>query len=156
MGPIRGLQHLRLFVRPLRWEAALRFYGETLGLRLRDRDPASSWAVFALPRGATLGLERVDPADAAGESLAGRFTGVAFAVKSLAQALRLLRKEGVEVLSPPLQEAWGGAVAHVRDPAGNVLTLAEAPAARGKGRGTARRARGRAKGRSKASRGRAP
>jgi len=145
VSEIRGLHHLRLFVRPLRWEATVRFYGETLGLRLQDRDPASAWAVFALPRGATLGLERVDPADDTGASLAGRFTGVALEVKSVAQALRLMRKAGIEVLSPPLKEAWGGTVAHLRDPAGNVLTLSETRAGRpaARGRGKARRARGR-------------
>ena len=142
MGPIRGLHHLRLFVRPMRWEATLRFYGETLGLRMRDRDAAAAWAVFSLPRGATLGLERVDPSDSTGASLAERFTGVALEVESIPRALRLLRKAGIEVLSPPLKEAWGGTVAHVRDPAGNVLTLAEAPAGR-RARGKARRARGR-------------
>lgn len=152
MGPIRGLQHLRLFVRPLRWDATVRFYGETLGLPLRERDGASAWAVFSLPRGASLGLERVDPDDQTGASLAGRFTGVALEVENVNRALKILRKAGVEVLSPPLKEAWGGTVAHVRDPAGNVLTLSEAA-----GRGKARRpARGRGKGRSKAARRRAP
>jgi uncharacterized glyoxalase superfamily protein PhnB len=38
-------------------------------------------------------------------------------------AYRCLRDRGVEFPGPPERQAWGGLLAHFRDPDGNVITL---------------------------------
>lgn len=125
MPRIRGLQHLRLFVLPGQWEKARRFYSETLGLRLRHRDDGAGYAVYGLPRRATLGLERVGGKNAEERELAGRFVGVSFEVDDLRALYRAGSRAGVKFDSPPRTQGWGGSVAHFRDPAQNVLTLVE-------------------------------
>lgn len=47
---IRGLAHVRVFVRPGQWSASLSFYRKALGLKCLD--PATG--LFALPDGLTL------------------------------------------------------------------------------------------------------
>lgn len=31
--------------------------------------------------------------------------------------------KGVEFMAPPQQQSWGGGIAHLRDPAGNIVSL---------------------------------
>jgi uncharacterized glyoxalase superfamily protein PhnB len=51
-----------------------------------------------------LALERVDPSDEEGRAL-------------------VLAERGVEFVGPPEKQSWGGVLAHLRDPDGNILTL---------------------------------
>jgi uncharacterized glyoxalase superfamily protein PhnB len=44
-------------------------------------------------------------------------------VADIAGLYENLRSRGVEFLAPPEQQPWGGALAHLRDPDGNILTL---------------------------------
>ena len=114
---------VRVFVRD--FERAVRFYNDTLGMKLSSRSDDMGWAQFTLG-GADLALERdrgEDEDDGDDESLVGRFVGVSLAVDDIDQTYERLLARGVEFLRPPQKMPWGGVLAHFRDPDGNVLTL---------------------------------
>ncbi len=115
---------VRVFVSD--WERAIRFYTETLGMTLASRADEYGWAQLDTGEG-QLALERVDPADAEGRSFVGRFIGVSLEVPDIAATYDTLVERGVEFLSPPRQQPWGGILAHLKDPDGNVLTLLGRP-----------------------------
>ena len=50
-----------------------------------------------------------------------------FGVDDIGQEYRRLVKEGVEFIRPPEQEHWGGWVATLKDPDGNILQLLQLP-----------------------------
>jgi catechol 2,3-dioxygenase-like lactoylglutathione lyase family enzyme len=120
---------VRVFVRD--WPRAIRFYTETLGIPLASRSDEFGWA--QLDTGAAqLALERFRPGeeeeapDSEGD-LVGRFLGVSLAVADIDATYRRLRSRGVEFLEPPAVMPWGGVLAHLRDPDGNVVTLVGTP-----------------------------
>jgi predicted enzyme related to lactoylglutathione lyase len=117
---------VRVFVRD--FERAVRFYTEALGMKLSFRDDSLGWAQLATA-GAELALERDrgEREDGGDEELVGRFVGVSLAVEDIEQVYETLRARGVEFLRPPEKMPWGGVLAHLRDPDGNVLTLAGRP-----------------------------
>jgi len=119
------LSALRIFVNDL--DAARRFYGEALGLPLRDAAPRQGWLVFDAD-GVRLVIELFDSAAAPerGEYM-GRFLGVSFEVSDLADEYRRLLDLGVRFVGPPEQQPWGGTLATLFDPAGNVLQLVQYP-----------------------------
>ena len=111
---------MRIFVRS--WPEASAFYGETLGLEARFRNDEIGWAEYSV--GAPcLGIERVEPGDAEGEALVGRLVGISLHVKDIEATYRDLSAKGVSFEAPPEEQAWGGKLAHFKDPDGNVLTL---------------------------------
>jgi predicted enzyme related to lactoylglutathione lyase len=102
-------------------DAARCFYGGTLGLsELWVTDTAVGYDV-----GATLIVELED--ESASPSAVGRVIGCTLAVDDIDATYARLNTEGVEFLSPPEAQPWGGTIAHFRDAAGNVLTLMGAP-----------------------------
>lgn len=111
---------VRVFVTD--WERALAFYCETLGIPTTFRSDELGWAQLATGEG-QLALERVTPGDREAEDLVGRFVGVSLEVADLEATHRTLVERGVEFLAPPEAQPWGGVLAHLRDPDGNVLTL---------------------------------
>ena len=114
------LYAVRIFVRS--WPEACAFYGETLGLEARFRNDEIGWAEYSV--GAPcLGIERVEPGDAEGEALVGRLVGISLHVKDIEATYRDLSAKGVSFEAPPEEQAWGGKLAHFKDPDGNVLTL---------------------------------
>ena len=114
------LSVVRVFVTD--WARAVRFYTETVGIPAVVRDDSAGWAQLDTGPG-QLALERVDPGDEEGRALVGRFVGVSLAVADVELAYRRLRDRGVEFPGPPERQAWGGLLAHLRDPDGNVITL---------------------------------
>jgi len=54
---------------------------------------------------------------------------VSLTVDDVARTYEELAKRGVDFVSPPAKQPWGGVIAHFRDPDGNVLTLLGAPSA---------------------------
>ena len=70
-----------------------------------------------------LSLERVDVSDDEGRALIGRFVGVSLEVADIFATHKFLATRGVEFVSPPEKQPWGGVLAHLRDPDGNILTL---------------------------------
>jgi predicted enzyme related to lactoylglutathione lyase len=102
------------------WARAVRFYSETLGMPVASRSDEMGWAELETGEG-RLALERTDESDS--EGLVGRFVGVSLEVPDIETAHRVLAARGVEFVSPPEKQPWGGVLAHLRDPDGNILTL---------------------------------
>src|ERR1700730_11688350 len=113
------LSIVRIFV--TEWERAVRFYTETLGIPLGFRDDAAGWAQLDTGEG-QLALERVELSDAEGRALVGRFVGVTLEVPDILAAHTHLVERGVDFVEPPERQPWGGILAHLRDPDGNVIT----------------------------------
>ena len=111
---------VRIFVHD--WEAAVAFYRDALGFALTNREDAYHWAEFDAG-GPTLAVERLDRSDPEARGLVGRYVGVTLRVPDIEAAHRELEARGVDFLAPPRQQPWGGVLAHLRDPEGNVLTL---------------------------------
>lgn len=114
------LYAVRVFVTD--WERAMRFYTETLGMRPAYRSDEMGWAQMATGEG-QLAIERVDASNQEAKQLVGRFVGVSLQVPDITATYRTLVERGVEFTAPPQKQAWGGVLAHLRDPEGNVLTL---------------------------------
>ena len=114
------LSVVRVFVTD--WHRAVRFYTETLEMPLAFRSDEFGWAQFDTGEG-QIALERVDPSDAEGRALVGRFVGVSLQVPDILATHRTLVERGVVFTAPPERQGWGGVLAHFRDPEGNVLTL---------------------------------
>jgi ADP-ribosyl-[dinitrogen reductase] hydrolase len=122
--PAFDLIVVRVFVRD--WPRALAFYRDTLGIPVAFVDEELGWAQLATGQG-QLALERARSEEAEGEekgSLVGRFLGVSLAVPDVDATYESLVSKGVSFLGPPEVMPWGGVLAHLRDPDGNVLTLA--------------------------------
>lgn len=104
------------------WPESLRFYRDTVGLTLSFVDEEFGWAQFDLGS-INLGLERCDAGDPESSELVGRFVGLSIEVADIDATCDTLAANGVEFIGPPEKQAWGGVLAHFRDPDGNVLTL---------------------------------
>ncbi len=117
LGRLMELYGVRIFVDDL--ERAFDFYGRVLGLPVAwDGGDAVG---FQAGRGVLI-VEHEDPAGPEGH-LVGRFLGVSLEVPDIEATHRALAAAGVAFEAPPQRMAWGGRLAHFRDPAGNVLTL---------------------------------
>lgn len=115
-----SLYVVRLF--STRWEDSFAFYRDTVQFPVMFADSDMGWAQFELG-GAYLGLERADPEDAESQAYVGRFVGVSIQVDDIGAIYDRLVARGVEFLSPPVRQPWGGTLAHFKDPDGNILTL---------------------------------
>lgn len=114
------LYAVRVFVTD--WERSLHFYSEILGIPIAFRGDDMGWAELETGD-AKLALERMDPNDPEAEKLIGRFVGASLQVDDIAGTYSSLVERGVEFLTPPEQQPWGGTLAHFLDPDRNVLTL---------------------------------
>ena len=114
------LTAVRVFVTD--WDRAIRFYSETLEMPVAYRSDQTGWAQMATGE-CQLALERVDPSDQEGGALVGRFIGVSLQIPDILAAYKTLVERGVDFVAPPEKQAWGGVLAHLRDPDGNVVTL---------------------------------
>ena len=128
LGPIRAV---RIFCREL--AVARRFYRDQL--RLSELTATSDWLVYDAG-GVQIVVEVASGEDTDGEDaaespdsarLVGRFCGISFAVDDAARVCAELVTVGVDVVGAPEQMAWGGTLAHIADPDGNVLTLVQYP-----------------------------
>lgn len=117
LGPINAV---RVFVFDL--PAAQAFYEDTLGLRLQHGN--GDVAVFDAGS-CSLIVERADPDDEEERGFVGRFLGVSFSVHDVQAAYDDLSAKGVRFDGAPERQPWGGVLAHLLDPAGNVLTLVQ-------------------------------
>ena len=115
---------VRVFVTD--WDRAIQFYTETLGIPATFRSDETGWAQLATGEG-QLALERAAPDDSEAQELVGRFVGVSLQVPDIEATHKTLVERGVEFLAPPEKQAWGGVLAHFRDPDRNVITLLGSP-----------------------------
>ena len=104
---------------------ALRFYRDTLGLRLAFFDKEHNWVCFDAGKGATFSL--TVPWSRASHKLVGVPTGVSFQVDDIAATYKALRRKRVKFGFPPREEPWGGLLANFQDPDGNKYFLLQLP-----------------------------
>lgn len=105
------------------WLSACEFYEKKLGLALEFKDESFGWAEFNVG-GAKFGIERVDE-DASSEdkALIGRFLGISLQVNDVQATYEELQAKGVEFITKPEKQEWGGTLANFKDTSGNVITL---------------------------------
>jgi lactoylglutathione lyase len=111
---------IRVFVRD--WRRALAFYHETLGIPIRFESEDLGWAQLDTGE-CSLAVERLEPGDPEAGELIGRDVGVSLQVEDIHATHQRLLSRGVEFVGAPEREAWGGVLAHLRDPEGNTITL---------------------------------
>jgi lactoylglutathione lyase len=104
------------------WAASAAFYRDILELPEKFSDAEMGWAEFDVG-GPSLAVERADPEESEHPDLVGRFLGVSLAVDDIEALHATLVTRGVKFLGPPSRQPWGGVLAHLEDPDGNVLTL---------------------------------
>jgi len=117
------IAYVNVFVKDI--EKAVAFYESILGLTSKFSDPEHGYAsIDAGP--VQLGLAVAGPDQA---ELVGRHTGVGLAVEDLKAEHARLTALGVSFPMPPSKQPWGGFMALVADPDGNVFYLDEVAAA---------------------------
>ncbi|MBZ5610589.1 MAG: VOC family protein [Acidobacteriia bacterium] len=102
-------------------DRAVRFYSETLGLKLAYRF-GNHWAAVELGKGLTIGLH-----PASGQMPAGRKGSMAIGLElsgSIREAVKALEAKGVR-FQGAVNEAKAGAFVGFEDPDGNQLYLTE-------------------------------
>ena len=111
------IAYVNIFVSDL--ARAISFYENTIGLPLEQADADFGYASF------TAGKVRLGIAVAAADQsqLIGRHTGIGLAVSDLESEYARLRDAGVSFETPPTHQPWGGFMAMLRDPDGNVFYL---------------------------------
>jgi predicted enzyme related to lactoylglutathione lyase len=117
------IAYVNLFVSEL--ERAVEFYQSKLGLELEFSDSEHGYA--SLSAGPIrLGLALPGPDQ---QELIGRHTGIGLAVSDLKAEHARLTGLGVTFAMEPTKQPWGGFIALVADPDGNLLYLDEVAAA---------------------------
>lgn len=112
---------VRVFVSD--FAGALDFYTNKLGMKI-DYTNNETWAQFVSGEDVSLAIEKCAPDyQRNGEKLVGRFVGVTLMVDDIAAEYKRLGALGVQFSGPPEKQEWGGTIAHVHDPEGNILTL---------------------------------
>ena len=115
--------YVNIFVSDI--ERSLAFYRDMFGLKLEHASPEHGYA--SLEAGPVrIGLAK---AGADQQDLIGRHTGVGLAVSDLEAEHARLSGEGVVFTMPPERQPWGGFMALVSDPDGNIFYLDEVAAA---------------------------
>ena len=116
------LAYVRIFVSD--FERAVRFYRETLGMKIGRRLDEWRWCQFETGE-ALLAIEASRPDDENDDEFEPGFVAISLQVDDIHAVYDELVAKGVEFLGPPEKMAWGGTLAHFKDPDGNVLTLLE-------------------------------
>lgn len=118
------ISYVNVFVSEL--ARSVEFYEGKLGLSLQFSSPEHGYASFSA--GAmTLGIAL--PGDK--KELIGRHTGIGVAVSDLQAEYARLLALGVNFTMPPTKQPWGGFMALIADPDGNVFYLDQVSAAHG-------------------------
>jgi len=113
------LYGVRVFVDDI--DKAKSFYGRTLNLPINWEMDDLKAVGFNI--GCELIVEEADPSSHEDHALVGRFVGVSLQVDHIDDVYKTLTHKGVIFDGPPQTQAWGGSLAHFKDPAGNTLTL---------------------------------
>lgn len=121
------LRYIRLLVDDFR--DGLRFYRDTLGLKVSRGDLDSHYAEFE-GNGVRLALfQRSAMSEAIGIELPERGHGnlaLVLEVEDVDEAFRELEARGVRfIMAPRTHEEWGVRTAHLRDPNGNLIEINE-------------------------------
>ena len=105
------------------FQRALEFYRDKLGLKVVVQDADFGYASFDT-KGAGFAIATAAP-DSEQRALVGRHTGVGGGVPSVDDSYEALREAGVTFAAPPERQPWGGYMAMLEDPDGNVFYLDE-------------------------------
>lgn len=111
------IAYVNVFVSDL--ERAMRFYAETLRLEPEQSSPEYGYASY---RAGPVRLGVAVP-EADHSELVGRHTGVGFAVADVEAEHARLSQLGVRFPMAPSRQPWGGFMALMEDPDGNVFYL---------------------------------
>ena len=109
---------VRIFTHDL--QRSEEFYSGVIGLKPVNQ--GEHFAVFDVG-GVNFIVEEVDEGDEATSALVGRFLGVSLSAKDILEAFDVLSERGVEFLTAPLKQEWGGYLAHFYDPDGNIISI---------------------------------
>ncbi|HJN49485.1 MAG: VOC family protein [Pseudomonadales bacterium] len=107
--------YVNVFVRD--FDRAVDFYSNTLGLQLDMRADDFGYASFQAGPISFAVAKADDPA------LVGKHTGIGFIVDDIDAVYADLIAKGVESEMPPTKQPWGGILALMKDPDGNVFYL---------------------------------
>jgi predicted enzyme related to lactoylglutathione lyase len=122
MMAISGIGYANVFVSDI--DRAVGFYRDLLGLELSFADAEHGYASLqAGPISLGLSLPGDKP------ELVGRHTGIGLVVDDLEAEHARLAAAGVHFSMPPEHQPWGGFMALVDDPDGNLLYLDQPTAA---------------------------
>ena len=99
------------------FDRAVEFYCETLGLQLNSREDDFGYASFSAGS-VSFGVAQTDDS-----GYVGRHTGVGFIVADIDATYTELVAKGVEFDMPPTKQPWGGILALMKDPDGNIFYL---------------------------------
>ncbi len=113
------LWYVNIFVTD--FDRALEFYRDRMGFETVVEDKSFGYASFRT-QGAGFAFAVVEPGSEQA-ALAGRHTGIGWGVPDVDAAHAELAAQGVEFDSPPARQPWGGYMAMLRDPDGNVFYL---------------------------------
>ena len=119
-SPLLSVAAIRVFSRDL--AADREFYSGRL--RLVESEATTNWLVYSIGD-VNLVVEQVEPDDAESSQMVGRYTAFSFSVDDVERVCDDLRADGVRILGEPEDQSWGGTLAHIADPSGNVLTLVQ-------------------------------
>ncbi len=117
--------YVQVFVSDM--DRAVEFYGDALGIGVRDRHPEYPDFVTLATEGTTLALRRPGDDWPEGKKQIGRFTGIDLTVPDIEGVYRSLSAKGVRFSRPPTREPWGGVMTSLFDPDGNEISLLEMP-----------------------------
>ncbi len=117
------IAYINIFVSDL--ERATRFYEEKLGLKLEYASPEHGYASLSAGN-VRLGIAVPGPDK---PELIGRHTGVGLVVPDLEAEHARLSEMGVTFTTPPTKQPWGGFMALIADPDGNIFYLDQIAAA---------------------------
>lgn len=109
--------YVNVFVTDL--SRALGFYKDALGLYVQFTSPEHGYASVAA---GDIRLGLAVPTQEQ-KDLIGRHTGIGFEVPDLEREYLRLKELGVTFTMPPAKQPWGGFMALVSDPDGNVFYL---------------------------------
>lgn len=121
-------------------DEAIAFYGDALGLQVRNDVPAGNFRWVTLGSDAQPGLDIVVSVPHAGRSQAdgdalqellvkGVLPMLVFRSTDVDATFERVRASGAEVLQEPMDQGWGPRDCAFRDPSGNTIRIAQAPAA---------------------------
>jgi catechol 2,3-dioxygenase-like lactoylglutathione lyase family enzyme len=119
-------------------DLALAFYGDTLGLELRNDVNKGDFRWITVGADSQPGVAIVltnylngSPADAdavAALVAKGALNGVHFHADDLDATFEKLRASGAEIVQEPTDQPWGTRDLAVRDPSGNMVRIDQPPA----------------------------
>ncbi|MDK1022687.1 MAG: VOC family protein [Gammaproteobacteria bacterium] len=99
------------------FDRAVDFYSNTLGLKRSLREDSFGYASFEAGPISFAVAATEDPA------LVGKHTGIGFMVADIDATYAELIEKGVEFDMPPTKQPWGGILALMKDPDGNIFYL---------------------------------